>query len=426
MKVTIFRQCAVIHLVAAFTGFVFAAVESPYEVGTWENFCRAAVSHTFDDGTPKQFSKAMPLFDAKGFKMTLGTVTSGGMFPGWDKLNAAFNKGHEIASHSVTHPTTINDDEMKRSQEAIRTNVPGELCVSLIYPNCNLPAPVTDVDKYYIVARGCGGGPAEKTPANFRNIPSLVVGQSGAQTDLDAYAQSALSGNGWGVYLHHGIDDQQDHSWAWTSSASLGNHIDYLNRNRDKFWVETFGNVARYIKERDAVSVSVKSTGDNSITVAVTDNLPDSIFNYPLSIRRPLPEGWTNVYVIQGGKEVKDTIVTVNSKKHLMFQVLPDAGDVVIAKEPVAVTGRSSGPQAVGASPVKLLHTTLLIDSRRFNASKLTVELSALTGKTLGRCVPDADDDRIALPYNAIGRSAFIVKISGGSSIWSGVFMPRW
>ena len=233
------RQLLAVTLVGTFTCSVFAVVDAPYEVGTWANFCQAAVSHTFDDGTGNQFSKAMPLFDAKGFHMTFATVTSGGMFPGWDKLNDAFKKGHEIASHSVTHPQVINDTEMKNSQNAIKTNVSGEMCISLIYPNCNQPNPVTDVDKYYIVARGCGGDPAKKNPDNFRNIPSLIVGQGGANTDLDSYTKSALNKNGWAVYLHHGVDG--DHNWASTSSSSLGNHINYLDQNRDKIWVETFG-----------------------------------------------------------------------------------------------------------------------------------------------------------------------------------------
>lgn len=323
-------------LLAAFIDCSFAQVEAPYEVGTWGNFCEAAISHTFDDGTANQFSIAMPLFDEKGYKMTFATVTSGEMFPGWDILNEAFANGHEIASHSVTHSGTVNEDEMRRSQEAIKENVPGEMCISMIYPYGSVPNEA-DVLKYYIAGRVLSGGPEGPTPANFLRIASQVVGQGGAQTDMDSYARSAVNKNGWAVYLHHGVDG--DHSWAYTSSSSLRSHLDFLDANRDIYWEETFGNVVRYIKERNAADVRETSSDDNSFTVEVTDDLADSIFNYPLSIRRPLPEGWDeeDVSVTQNGSPIAHAVVTEGPDTFIMFQAVPDKGDVVISSGAIAI-----------------------------------------------------------------------------------------
>src|SRR5690554_8232597 len=76
-----------------------AGVESPFEVGTWGNFCDGAISHTFDDNTAGQISSAQPLFDEKGFKMTFFICTGWGA--DWDNLKKAFEKGHEIGSHTV-------------------------------------------------------------------------------------------------------------------------------------------------------------------------------------------------------------------------------------------------------------------------------------------------------------------------------------
>jgi len=52
-------------------------IDSPYEVGTWAGFKKAAISYTFDDGNSNQFAITMPMFDEFGFKMTLFTVTAG-------------------------------------------------------------------------------------------------------------------------------------------------------------------------------------------------------------------------------------------------------------------------------------------------------------------------------------------------------------
>ena len=96
--------------------------------------------------------------------------------------------------------------------------------------------------------------------------------------------------------------------------------------------METFGNVARYILERNAASVKETSSRDDRLTLQVTDNLADSIFNYPITLRRPLPANWPGAVVSQNHKPVTAQIVDVAAKKYVMFDVVPDGGDVIISK----------------------------------------------------------------------------------------------
>ena len=64
---------------------------------------------------------------------------------------------------------------------------------------------------------------------------------------------AAASNNGWCVYLFHGIDN--DGGYSPVSTATLQGCVDYMDKNRQKFWIESFGNVIRYIRERNAVSI---------------------------------------------------------------------------------------------------------------------------------------------------------------------------
>ena len=88
----------------------------------------------------------------------------------------------------------------------------------------------------------------------------------------------------------------------------------------------------RYIKERNAVNVAESSNTGDSITLQVTDTLDNTIYNYPLTIRRPLPAGWLAVKVSQNGLPVNASIMKVNSVKYVMFDVVPNGGDVVLSK----------------------------------------------------------------------------------------------
>jgi len=116
--------------------------------------------------------------------------------------------------------------------------------------------------------------------------------------------------------------------------------LDSLKAHNDTYWVSSFVNIARYVKERNSVSVKEMAASDSAITVRVTDTLPDSLYNYPVTIRRPLPSSWISASLTQGGKSISVQIVTDNGTKYLMFDVVPDNGDVVVRKS--ATTGIGS------------------------------------------------------------------------------------
>ena len=81
-----------------------AAIPAPYELATWRGFRAAAVSYTFDDNSPKQFSVAQPMFDAKGLPATFFCIVGNLSASQWETLESAASKGHEIASHTLAHP----------------------------------------------------------------------------------------------------------------------------------------------------------------------------------------------------------------------------------------------------------------------------------------------------------------------------------
>jgi oligosaccharide reducing-end xylanase len=346
-------------------------IETPYEVGTWPGFRSAAISYTFDDGCTNQFTKAIPMFDEFDFKLTLFTVTS--WSPNWTALQNAASVGHEVASHTVTHPylnkMTIEQQtaELKNSQDVINTHITGCKCVTLAYPYC-VPSDQALTSQYYIAARHCQGYIEKSTPANFYQISSLICGNVGSVktvTDFNARFESTATSKGWCVLLIHGIDN--DGGYSPLPSTTLRASLEYLAARKDKFWVTTFGNVVRYIKERDDVSVKESSNTDTRITLQVTDTLDNAIYNYPVTIRRPLPQGWSTAYVLQNGKMVDANIVEVDSnavrhpqaEKYVMFDIVPDGNDVVLTKGPY---GDFTGNNIVGMNDLPTFFKSWLVN----------------------------------------------------------------
>jgi peptidoglycan/xylan/chitin deacetylase (PgdA/CDA1 family) len=313
-------------------------IDPPYEVGTWPGFRSAAISYTFDDGCFNQFAIAIPMFNEFDFKLTLFTVTN--WSPNWTALQNAASAGHEVASHTVTHPSlsgmTIAQQttELKNSQDVINAHIKGPNCVTLAYPYC-VPSDQALTAQYYIAARHCQGYIERSTPANFYQISSLICGNLGSvktAADFSQKFENAATSKGWCVLLIHGIDN--DGGYSPLPSATLRASLEYLDAHSNKFWVATFGNVVRYIRERNTVSVTESSNQDTSITLQVTDTLDNAIYNRPITIRRHLPQSWTSAYVSQNGRLVDTRIVEIDSKKYVMFDVVPDGGDIVLSKGP--------------------------------------------------------------------------------------------
>lgn len=316
-------------------------IDSLYEVGTWKDFRSGAVSFTFDDNCSNQTAIALPMFDQYGYKMTFFSVINWG--PNWSKLQSAVNNGHEVGSHTMTH-TSLNTlstgdqtNELKNSQDAINSHITGQKCVTIAYPNC-LEGDGVLCGQYYLAARGCSGVVESSTPADFMNISSFVCGDQGSiktPQDFKTKADVAASSKGWVVFLIHGIDN--DGGYSPVTSTNLHGALDSLAAHSEKYWIATFGTVARYVKERNDVSIIETSVTDSCITLSAEHTLDSAMYSIPLTIRRQMPDAWSSVVAMQAGKVVRDTIVEINSKRYVMFDVVPNGGEITLSAS--SVTG---------------------------------------------------------------------------------------
>gem|GEM_PF-287965 len=324
---------------------------SPYEITKWQGSRTAAVCFTFDDNCPNQLAKALPLFDHYGFKMTFFTVIN--WKPDWSALQIAANEGHEIASHTISHPRldTLNYvqeiTQLKNSQDSINAQVKGQRCLTIAYPYC-IEDNKSICEKYYIAGRGCSGGIESNTPSDFMNISSIVCGTLGSVKtagDFNNEADTAAESNGFVVFLIHGIDN--DGGYSPITSANLRGALNYLQVNNKKFWVSTFSNIVRYIKERNDTSVLETSVTDSSITLFAAGTLTDSIFNYPITIRRQIPNDWPSATVLQNNGMINSRIVNTNSLKYIEFDAVPDNGEIVISKREITSIYKKNIPELI-------------------------------------------------------------------------------
>lgn len=323
----------------AHPGILHAQVPSGYSVGSWYQFKQAAITYTFDDNTGKQLSVAVPLFDKYGFKATFFPVPI--WKPDWAGFKKAVENGHEVGSHSMTHPDfsklSVNEQEwqLRQSKQMIDSMIGPNTCLTIAYPFCRT-GDLNLVSKYYIAARICSGQIEPITPADMRLISSEICGSlwplnSGKR--LISEIDQTRNKKGWCVFLFHGIDN--DGGYSAIASSAIDSTLDYLNGHRNEYWVSTFKDVAKYINERNCISIKEIRQNKKTIEVSVSDTLDNIIYNQPITLRRELPKGWNNVQVLQNNKTIPSEIITNENKRWIQFSIIPDTGiaEIIRSKE---------------------------------------------------------------------------------------------
>ena len=344
-------------------GWVFSisvagsAYAQTVEIGTWAGFRSAAVSFTFDDGPQSDVDIAMPMFEKYGYKATFNIVTNwaGGNINGmltWSGVKELSAAGHEIASHSESHPDgTMSANEISSSKGKINQNIQQPYgCVTLAYPNCNTPGDA-QVLQNYVVGRICNSGSSimgKNGPSNWAAVPAMMTGGNGT-SDFTGNMQTAVQQGGWVAFLTHGFTTGTNGyaNYSPTNASAMEEGLKYAKQNDSKIWVAPMGHVAMYIKERNA-STATASTSGSSITVKLTHKIADNIskYEYPLSLRVQNSNNWTTVSGTQGGKAITASI----KDGYIYFNAVPNGGDIVITNGSGTTPTSSSATQPTSSS----------------------------------------------------------------------------
>ena len=324
------------------------------EIATWSGFRKAAVSFTFDDGPQSDVDVALPMFEKYGYKATFNIVTNwanGGGANGmlnWSGVQKLSEAGHEIASHSNSHPNgqPMPANEISSSKGTINQKIQQKYgCVTLAYPNCDTPGD-SQVLQNYVVGRICNGSwkggsdiMGKDGPNNWAAASALMTGSNGT-SDFKGNMDKAVQQGGWVAFLTHGFQGKTNGfaDYSPTDADGMDGALQYAQQKDKDIWVAPMGHVAMYIKERKASQVSASTSGSTT-TVKLTHNIKDNIsdYDYPLTLK--VKTSLSKAEVTQAGAKLEAKI----EGGYAIFDAVPNAGDIVIA-------GEGAGPESSSSS----------------------------------------------------------------------------
>ena len=283
MKVRFTVSIAVLVLLFQFNASGFGPKGGYGEVlvKKWADDRKSAFTFTYDDGYITQYQYVKPILDSFGFKGTFFVIT-GSMnedLPGvwrygtWKQFREMALEGHEIGSHTVTHPylTQIaNGDyrtagtliyELLQSRSLIETKIPNQKSITMAYPFFIYNSNVKKETEFYY--EGGRGGSFIPNNASLADSQFYSIGAKEEQfssprhstnDDLDelvnfkSYEDSAITFGNWGMLVGHEVypfaqitDSLISVSWYPQSTEWLTSLCGWLKEKSDsnKIWVET-------------------------------------------------------------------------------------------------------------------------------------------------------------------------------------------
>lgn len=366
------KLISIILILISIGKFTHAQTKLAYSVTPWLDNKRGAISLTFDDNIIGQYNTALPIMnDSKySFRGTLFTITGSVKQSGvgsWTFLrDEVAAKGHEVASHTVTHRnlSQLSDkditDEIVNSDLDIENNIPKVKCVTIAWPygvggdNAKV---ILESNKRYIGGRNAWG--AEWTNGDPHdawlksltyNMNVLALGINPSVT-IDKYV-SYITGSlqyKWLVFMYHGIDAGE---YDGPGRDNFIKQMDAINAKKQNLWIAPFGEVMRYNAEKFAQKLTVISESDTEWILSLTDTLKDNeVYNHPLTLKIQDPL-WKIDSISQKGKKISHSILS----NFIYVNAVPDEGSIIFHKNKITANeaiNNSSNKFALFPNPAK-------------------------------------------------------------------------
>ena len=280
-----------------------------------------AISYTFDDGLAEHYTLAAPQLEQRGFR---GTFFINGSKVNkderhikdttrvtWPQLKEMAEKGHEISNHGWAHrnfdkfPFEVLKEDILKNDSAIYAHV-GVMPRTYAYP-----INTKQGEAMAFVARNRVG----------TRLKQRSVGSKRTARDLEKWMETLIKPGDWGVGMTHGLTYGYD---AFGNPQRLWEHWEQVKANEDKIWVGTFREVVSYLKEREAIRLTVTEK-KNKLHVVPELPLDKELFTEPLTM---VVEGGTmkKVSARQGKKKLS---VQLRSDK-AFFDFDPFGGEIIV------------------------------------------------------------------------------------------------
>jgi len=211
------KQITVLHFISA-VGYLATDDYSvlPFQI---QGFSQGMVSLTFDDGWEDNYTSVLPLLTQYGFKSTQYYATTYIQEQSDEiyKIQAFAAAGHEIGSHSITHPYLTKltlaqmDNELSQSKTYLESIVGAGKVTEFASPYGDYNSQVIgEIQKYYRSHRSTDEGYNSKDNFNIYNLRVQNMTNTTTLAQYQEWIRKAQADKVWLIIIYHRIGENPD------------------------------------------------------------------------------------------------------------------------------------------------------------------------------------------------------------------------
>jgi peptidoglycan/xylan/chitin deacetylase (PgdA/CDA1 family) len=265
----------------------------------------------------------------------------------WDDLRKYAGEGHEIASHTITHPRLAVLDEknlmfeLQQSQADIRSHLGEAYTFSaecpygtenervMTYAHSVYPALRNRMPSDYMEelnrSSSLDPGSSQKEYVQWQRGPLSATSMELMKSWVDT---CLVHDNIWLVLVFHGVGHL---GWEPKTKEELTTYFNYMKQREDQIWIAPFGEVTKYIRERKDLKIETE-TIEGDIVLNLASTLDPEVYNVPLTLKTYVPKKWKHIE-IKNQEEIlysHPKIYSDDSGSYVLYDIFPDEKQVVI------------------------------------------------------------------------------------------------
>ena len=339
----------VLSWVFSVTTTSWAAVGDTF-IAPWKDNYAGAISLTVDDSKIDRLD-TLGILDDFGLKGTfyLDTVALQASQEMLNGFQAASQNGHEIGSHSLTHPfltrqtAEVIDAELRESKLFLE-NLTSKPVISFAYPFGDDDESLrAEVAKYYLAARDVV--PFIIHPSTGQDLYRLgethgPFGWSDVRfiQQRMRIAANTVAAGGWSIDMYHNlVEPGQSNTELNHTEAALRGYLESLTTSDLSLWIAPLGEVAQYYLSREGVQISSNlSAQELTVDLLLTD--PVGTIATPLTLTTSVPAAWGQIVVTQDDESLPFSVSFEGDDRLVTYNALPNGGKVVFSTIPEPTT----------------------------------------------------------------------------------------
>ncbi len=310
-------------------------------ITAWRGGASGSYCLTFDDGMDGQWQYAVPILNNKGIKATF--FLNGAAVDAWYSPNhlkyihvpqmlRIAAAGHEIASHTYNHlnlPTL--DDADVHAQMALDLeyfNHHGFRPYSFAYPFAASDPRVRQiVGQYMEFARG--GYPMVTNSNSWDELDPHDLRWSSRADDHYECVDLAIATGTWAIGVFHKIGQESHQNEPSVEEFSA--FVDYVTACRDAgdLWVDTFGQIGSYIRERYLATVVERYDAEARVIHIYLKVGLGYPYIVPLTLRTKI-NGYGIKAIHYNVLPIEHRVMEDGLHRVVQYDAIPDAGEIRI------------------------------------------------------------------------------------------------